>query len=187
MIVLGEIRREVGQWVFPVPASSSQDFLIIGLLVLGSQPTSERLALIGRGQITSHIPILGSFHTQVSPVPFPELRLSFLILFCQEVLIPGPFPSLTSWFWAWPPSFTKAKVMIENAAVVPRSQRGGQKALVQPLTALYRGQEGSTTGKIVGKIPSCPQVPTVLECPVPWEGQPGAAGRHKSVSVSDRQ
>lgn len=54
-------------------------------------------------------------------------------------------------------------------------------------TALYRGQEGSTTGKIVGKIPSCPQVPTVLGCPVPWEGQPGAAGRHKSVSVSDRQ
>lgn len=83
---------EVERYVFSVLTSSSQGFPMIGFLVLPAarkapQPTSEELALTGRGQVTSHVPNLGPFYTLASPVHFLELGLRALMLFCQAVLV----------------------------------------------------------------------------------------------------
>ena len=54
--------------------------------------------LTGRGQVTTgHIPTLGPLCTWASLVPFPELGSSILVPFCQESLLPGTFPGVTSW------------------------------------------------------------------------------------------
>ena len=84
--------------VFPVLASSSQGFLKMGILVLrvahrAPQPTSEKLALTGRGQVTGHLFTLGPFHTQATLVPFPELGWSILVLICQVALV--------TWTFSW--------------------------------------------------------------------------------------
>lgn len=53
-------------------------------------------------------------------------------------------------------------------------------------TALYRAQEDSTSGKIMGKTavaPFCSQVCTVPRRPVVWERQPEAVGRHGCFSL----
>lgn len=69
--------------MFPVRNSSSQVFLVMGLLTLQAsprapQPTSEKLALTGRGEVVYP-------HWTLSPstsqVPFPELGLSVFISF----------------------------------------------------------------------------------------------------------
>lgn len=78
-------RREVQQWMFPVLASSSQGFLMMGMALGAPQPTSEKLVLTRNGQVTSYICTLG--HTQASLVLFPELGSNVLLRFCQMVLI----------------------------------------------------------------------------------------------------
>ena len=78
-------RGEVQQWMFPVLARSSQGFLIMGMSLRAPHPTSEKLVLTRKGQVTSCIPTLG--HTQASLVLLPELGSNVLLPFCQMVLI----------------------------------------------------------------------------------------------------
>ena len=52
--------------------------------------------LTGQGQVTGRVPTLEPFHTRVSSMPFLELGLSVLVLFCHGYLLPGLFPGVTS-------------------------------------------------------------------------------------------
>lgn len=76
---------EVGWWEFPVLASNSQGFLTLQAAHRAPHPTSEKLVLTGRGQVTNLVPTLGPLPTRASPVPFPEFGLSILIPSCQVV------------------------------------------------------------------------------------------------------
>ena len=77
-------RGEVQQWMFPVLASSSQGFLTMGMAPRAPQPTSEKLVLTRKGQVTSCICTLG--HTQASLVLFPQLGSSVLLPVCQVLI-----------------------------------------------------------------------------------------------------
>ena len=57
----------------------------MGMAPRAPQPTSEKLVLTRKGQVTSCICTLG--HTQASLVLFPQLGSSVLLPFCQMVLI----------------------------------------------------------------------------------------------------
>ena len=120
------------------------------------QPTSEQQALTGRGQGTNHLLTLGSFHTQESSVPFPELVWSILIPFHQVSSLPGPFPGLTSWLTGLATFFYQTKSDYGECywKLVRRAKHPGVAT-----TALDKIKEDSTTGETVGKTAvasSCP-------------------------------
>ena len=186
---------EVARWVFPVLASSSWVFPIMWFLILwvahgAPHPTSEKLALTRRGQVTGCLPTLRPFRTQASLMPFPELRSRVLVPFCQAVLITWALPlprllahrvdhfPLPTWKGLW-------RVLL----LTPGHWWGRQKALVWPLlpctgvkrTALLARQWARLCGSPLSTGPARPQHLA------PRESQPDAAGRHMWVSVSDPQ
>ena len=82
---------EVGQWMFPVLASSLLGFPVTGFLVLAAahrapQPTSEKPALTRRGQVTGHLP-WEPCTLWCPQCLVPKLRWSIFIPFCHVVLI----------------------------------------------------------------------------------------------------
>ena len=83
-----EGRQEVGPWVLPLLASSSQVFLIIGVPghMCGSEDSPAHFRET-RSQVPGRVPTLGPFPAWASLVFFPELRSSVLVPFCQAVLI----------------------------------------------------------------------------------------------------
>ena len=109
--------------MFPLVASSLLGFPIMGFLVLAAahrapQPTSEKLALTRRGQVTGHLP-WEPFTLWGPQCLFPKLKWSIFIPFCHMVL--------TTWSLSWSHllahgaglSFTKPKVTMENATGDP--------------------------------------------------------------------
>ena len=84
-----------------------------------------------------------------------------------------------------PLSFTTLNVTMENATVDPWRWVRRAKSPGVTATALYRGQEVSTTGETVDKTAVVPSSPRILSIPrraVPREGQPEAAGRYSLLS-----
>lgn len=89
--------REVGQWVIPVLASSSQ----VSGLVHHSQGSPahfrETSAADGKGHVTHYGSAVVSFHTWASQLPFPELEWSIPVPFCHQSLLSGLSPGFSSW------------------------------------------------------------------------------------------
>ena len=109
----------------------------------------------------------GTFSHVGTLVPFPEIWWNIPDPFCQVVLITWLFSSLASWLTGLTTLFPNGK-WLGNATVDSWGSVSGGKSLGVATTALYRGQEDSTIGNIVGKTARAPSHPQVGPIPGIW-------------------
>ena len=85
----------------------------------------------------------------------------------------------------WPFSFTKPKVMMENATVDPGGWQGGQKALVQPLLPCIGVQRTALLAKQRARLPWVPLIRRSPSSPGIWyHERPARGSRQTRVSFS---
>lgn len=99
---------------------------------------------------------MGPFHTRVSPVPFPDPGLSVLTHFVGRSSLPVSGYRLLAHGAAR--FLTKPEVTTEKSGVDSRKSANRAKSPGAAAAALYRGQEGSTAGETVGRLPRPPLV-----------------------------
>lgn len=146
---------KVRQWIFPILGSTSQGLLIMGFLILqmahrAPHPTSEKLELIRRGQMSLFI------YLPQDPFAHRHSWSLFLNSDCPHSVLSGGlynlslFPVLPIGSLGWPLFFINLKLAIENTVDPWRWERKAESPGTAA-TALYRGQEDGTVGETVGK------------------------------------
>ena len=91
--------------------------------------------------------------------------------FSELFLITCAFSRTVSWLTGVVATFLYQKVIIENATVDPWRSARRKNLPGMATTALYTGQEDSTTDKTVGETAVAPSYPRLLECLILQKGQ----------------